>query len=235
PGPSRGRRRELRFLLFLVGGCDMTGGTSISWVMLIALGAFHGINPGMGWLFAVALGMQEGRRAAVIRALVPLGAGHALAVAVAVGAALAMGFAIPLVWLRWPIAAVLVSLGVWRFFRHRHPRWGGMRVSMSGLTVWSFLMATAHGAGLMVLPAFMAMSMSPAGAHAHHMHNAGGDAGAAVFATGLHAAGYLAVTALVAVLVFEKLGVGVLRRAWINLDLIWSAALVATGTLTLMV
>jgi hypothetical protein len=208
--------------------------TSSSWAMLMALGAFHGINPGMGWLFAVALGMQERRRGAVLRALVPLGAGHALAVAGAVGVALAIGFVIPLGWLRWPIAGVLVSLGVLRFFRHRHPRWAGMRVSMTGLTIWSFLMATAHGAGLMVVPVFMGMSMSGTGEHAHHMSGAGVGAGAAVFATGVHAVGYLAVTAFIALLVFEKLGVGILRRAWFNVDLIWSAALVATGALTLM-
>jgi hypothetical protein len=204
------------------------------WVMLMALGAFHGINPGMGWLFAVALGMQERRRGAVLRALVPLGAGHALAVAGAVGAALAIGFVIPLGWLRWPMACVLVSFGALRLFRHRHPRWAGMRVSMGGLTVWSFMMATAHGAGLMVVPVFMGMSMSDAGEHAHHMPAAGPGVGAAFFATGLHAVGYLAVTAFIAVLVFEKLGVGILRRAWFNVDLIWSAALVATGALTLM-
>lgn len=211
----------------------MPGEMTTSWALLMALGAFHGINPGMGWLFAVALGMQEGRRGAVLRALVPLGAGHALAVAVAVGAALAIGIAIPLAWLRWPTAGVLVSLGVLRLFRHRHPRWAGMRVTMGGLTVWSFLMATAHGAGLMVVPVVMGMSMSAAGEHADHVHAAGAGTGAALLATGLHAVGYLAVTAFVAVLVFEKLGVSILRRAWINLDLIWSAALVATGTLTL--
>lgn len=206
----------------------------MSWATLIALGAFHGINPGMGWLFAVALGMQERRRGAVLRALLPLGAGHALAVSSAVGVVLAIGFVMPLVWLRWPIAAVLVSLGVLRFFRHRHPRWAGMRVSMGGLTLWSFLMATAHGAGLMVVPVFMGMSMS--GEHAHHLHSAAGaSAGMAVFATGLHAVGYLVVTAFVALLVFEKLGVGILRRAWFNLDLIWSGALIATGALTLIV
>ena len=212
----------------------MPGEMTMSWAMLMALGAFHGINPGMGWLFAVALGMQEGRRAAVLRALVPLGAGHALAVAVAVGAALALGFAIPLWWLRWPIAGLLVSLGVLRLFRHRHPRWAGMRVSMRGLAMWSFLMATAHGAGLMVVPVVIGMSMSGVGQHAPHLHAAGAGTGAAFVATGFHAVGYLAVTACVAVLVFEKLGVGILRRAWINLDLIWSAALVATGALTLM-
>ena len=148
--------------------------------------------------------------------------------------ALAIGAVIPLGWLRWPMAGVLVSLGVLRFFRHRHPRWAGMRVSMGGLTVWSFLMATAHGAGLMVVPVFVGMSMAERGGHAHHMAAAGAGAGAAFLATGLHAVGYLAVTAFVAVLVFEKLGVGILRRAWFNLDLIWSAALVATGMLTLM-
>ncbi len=213
----------------------MTTETTTSWAMLMALGAFHGINPGMGWLFAVALGMQERRRGAVLRALVPLGAGHALAVAAAVGVALAIGAVIPPGWLRWPLAGVLVSLGVIQFFRHRHPRWAGMRVSMGGLTVWSFLMATAHGAGLMVVPVVLGMSMSGAGEHAHHMPATGADsAGAAFFATGLHALGYLAVTAVVAVVVFEKVGVGILRRAWFNLDLIWSGALVATGMLTLM-
>lgn len=212
----------------------MPGEMTTSWAMLVALGAFHGINPGMGWLFAVALGMQEGRRSAVLRALVPLGAGHALAVAAAVGATLAIGFAIPFEWLRWSMAGVLVSLGVLRLFRHRHPRWTGMRVSMGGLTVWSFLMATAHGAGLMVVPIVMGMSMSGAGEHAHHVHAAGAGRDAAFLAAGLHAVGYLAVTACVAVLVFEKLGVGILRRAWFNVDLIWSGALVATGALTLM-
>ena len=211
----------------------MSNEMTTSWAMLMALGAFHGINPGMGWLFAVALGMQERRRGAVLRALVPLCAGHALAVAFAVGAALAIGFVIPLGWLRWPIACVLVSLGALGLFRHRHPRWSGMRVSMGGLTVWSFLMATAHGAGLMVVPVFMGMSMSGAGEHAHHIPTAGAGAGAAFFATGLHAAAYLIVTAFVALLVFEKLGVGLLRRAWFNLDLIWASALVVTGALTL--
>ncbi|MBZ5644831.1 MAG: hypothetical protein LAO19_18890 [Acidobacteriia bacterium] len=203
-----------------------------SWVVLLALGAFHGINPGMGWLFAVALGMQEGRRSAVLRALLPLGAGHALAVAASIGVALAIGAVVPVAWLRWLTAGVLVSLGVLRAFWHRHPRLVGMRVGMGGLTLWSFLMATAHGAGLMVVPVFVGMTMTGGGGHMHHMPATGAGAGTALVATGLHALGYLGVTALVAVLVFEKLGVGMLRRAWFNLDLIWAATLVATGILT---
>ena len=205
-----------------------------SWTMLMALGAFHGINPGMGWLFAVALGMQERRRRAVLRALLPLGAGHALAVAGAIGAALAIGAVIPPGELRWPIAGMLVALGVVRLFRHRHPRWVGMRVGMGGLTAWSFLMATAHGAGLMVVPVFVGMSM--AGGHMDHLPAAAGtNAGAALLAIGLHAVSYLAVSAFIALLVFEKLGVGILRRAWFNLDLIWAGALVATGLMTIMI
>jgi hypothetical protein len=107
-----------------------------------------------------------------------------------------------------------------------------MRVSMRGLTLWSFLMATAHGAGLMVVPVFVRMSMADEGGHTHHM-GTGAGAGTALLATGLHAVGYLAVTAFIAALVFEKLGVGILRRAWINLDVIWAAALILTGALTL--
>jgi hypothetical protein len=163
-----------------------------------------------------------------------LGVGHALAVTSTVAAALAIGAVIPTAWLRWPLAAALVSLGAIRFLRHRHPRWAGMRVGIAGLTCWSFMMATAHGAGLMVVPVFVGISIADAGAHTHHMGATAADAGTALLACGLHAVGYLAVTAFIAVLVFEKLGVGVLRRAWFNLDLIWAAALMATGTLTLM-
>ena len=202
--------------------------------MLLALGAFHGMNPAMGWLFAVALGLQERRRMAVLRALVPLAAGHALAVAGAVAAALTLGAVIPSGWLRWPLAGVLVWLGIRRLVVHRHPRWTGMRVTMSQLTLWSFLMATVHGAGLMVMPMFVGTSMADRGGHADHMMAPAADAGTAILATGMHAASYLAVTALIALLVFEKLGVGILRRAWFNLDLLWAVTLIASGTLTLV-
>jgi hypothetical protein len=212
----------------------MTSEATTSWAMLMALGAFHGINPGMGWLFAVALGMQERRRGAVLRALLPLGVGHALAVAGAVGAALAIGAAIPLTILRWPVAGVLVTFSVMRFFHHWHPRWVSMRVGMAGLTLWSFLMATAHGAGLMVVPVFVGMSVATDGTHIHHLSGAGTNAASALLATGLHAVSYLMVTAFIALLVFEKIGLGILRRAWFNLDLIWAAALLTTGVVTLV-
>lgn len=206
---------------------------TLSWLALLGLGAFHGINPGMGWLFAVALGMQEKRRGAVYEALLPLAFGHALAVGAAVLIAVAIGAVMPLDVLRWALAAFLVFLGVSRLYRHRHPRSGGMKVGMGGLTLWSFLMATAHGAGLMVVPVFLGMSMN-SGHHAHHGMIAA-RAPTAFLATGVHATGYLVVTAVVAAVVFEKFGVGLLRRAWLNLDRMWAVALIATGILTIAI
>jgi hypothetical protein len=202
--------------------------TSTIWVLL-GLGAFHGINPGMGWLFAVALGMQERRQSAVWRAMIPLTLGHALAIGAVVALVVAAGVVIPVAWLKWPVALMLAGLGVYRLIRHRHPAGGGMRVGMAGLTLWSFLMATCHGAGLMVLPIFM--TMSPAMAHGGHIMNAAN----ASAATLVHGLGYLIVTALIAWVVFAKLGLGMLRKAWFNIDLIWAVALIVTGALTLLV
>lgn len=204
-----------------------------SWTMLVLLGFFHGVNPGMGWLFAVALGMQEGSRRALWRALLPLGFGHALAVGAVILLAVLAGVVVPLRALQLGVAGTLIGLGALRLFRHRHPRWAGMRVGMVGLTVWSFLMASAHGAGLMVLPIFLGMTASPeASCHAVEATQMGGPA-TGLLATLAHGAGYLMVTALAAWIVFEKLGLGLLRKAWINLDLIWAAALLVTGVVTL--
>src|SRR3954451_21839175 len=160
-----------------------------SLITLAALGAFHGLNPGMGWLFAVALGMQDGRRSAVWRALIPLTVGHCLAIAAAVLVAAIAGEALSPHVLRWPIAASLIGLGIWQCFRHLHPRWASMRVGPGALTWWSFLMASAHGAGLMVLPFFISMTTSPEGAACHrHMSSAQATLGGA--ATLVHGVGY---------------------------------------------
>ena len=208
----------------------MTDTTLWSWAGLLTLGAFHGINPGMGWLFAVALGMQERRRAAVYRAMLPLALGHGLAIAAAVAVALLVGAVVPLRVIQWVVAGVLLALGIARVVRHGHPRWVGMQVDMKDLTVWSFLMASAHGAGLMVLPVVLGAASAP-----HHAHHAAMPAASsAVWATIVHSGGYLAVSGAVALLVFEKLGVGLLRKAWINLDLVWAAALVVTSVVVVM-
>jgi len=203
-----------------------------SWIGLVGLGAFHGANPAMGWLFAVAIGLQERRRSALWWALVPLAGGHALAILAAVLVALLAGAVLPPEALRWVVGGGLLVLGVSRLVRHSHPRWVGMQVTRWDLTVWSFLMASAHGAGLMVLPLVLA---GPAGIHHHMGHDASGGTWPAMSATLAHSAGYIVVSAFLAWIVFEKVGVSLLRRAWFNLDLLWAAALLVTSIATLAV
>ncbi len=221
------------------------------WAALLLLGAAHGINPGMGWLFAVATGLQEQRDRAVWRALLPLAAGHFLAVAAAIALAMVIGRVITLEALKWIVATSLITFGVYRLQRHRHPRYGGMRMSMRELTVWSFLMATVHGAGLMAVPFVLGAAGTPGGGGAHAAHGGTGVPGAArgvhalhaslggdqlaLLATLVHTASYLLVTGIVALVVYRRLGLRVLRRGWVNLDVIWAGALIVTGVVALLV
>jgi hypothetical protein len=205
--------------------------------LMLLLGAYHGINPGMGWLFAVALGMQEQKGSAVARSLLPIALGHALAIGGVVLAAVFLGMALPLAAIRYSVAAVLLGLGIYCLVRHRHPRWVRMQVGFRDLTVWSFLMASAHGAGLMVLPVLLASSTVEA-VDKTALHNhipAAADPWAGLLATGVHTIGYLAVTGLIAWIVYGKFGLALLRKAWLNLDVVWAAALIVTGVVTLVV
>jgi len=189
----------------------------------------------MGWLFAVALGMQERSARAVWRALPPLAAGHALAAAGALAVAALVGAAMPPVVLRWVVAAALAGFAVQRLVSGRHPRYGGMRVSPRELVTWSCLMASAHGAGLMLVPFALAAGPAAGAGHAHAVHASAlalsfpGAAAALV-----HTAGYLVVTGLVALVVYHRAGIGVIRRAWVNLDLVWAVALLATAVVTVL-
>lgn len=206
------------------------------WLMLL-LGAYHGLNPGMGWLFAVALGMQEQKGSAVIRSLIPIAIGHALAIGSVVLTATLLGRTLPLGIIRYSVAAILVSLGVYCLLRHQHPRWVRMQVGFRDLTVWSFLMASAHGAGLMVVPVLLGSSKVEAqGQMTGHEHmSASASPLAGMLATGVHTIAYLAVTGLIAWVVYRKIGLAVLRKAWFNFDLLWAAALVVTGIVTLLI
>jgi hypothetical protein len=211
-------------------------GSTALWLMLL-LGAYHGINPGMGWLFAVALGLQEEKGGAVARALVPIAFGHALAVGSVVLAASFLGMAVPREAIRYPVAAVLFGLGIYSLVRHHHPRWVRMQVGFRDLTVWSFLIASAHGAGLMVLPLLLGSSSVEAAEQmaGHHHTSAAASPVAALLATAVHTTAYLAVTGLVAWVVYSKLGLAILRKAWLNLNLVWAAALVVTSLVTLVI
>jgi hypothetical protein len=209
-------------------------GSTALWLMLF-LGAYHGINPAMGWLFAVALGMQEQKGSAVARALVPIALGHALSIGIVVVTAAFLGMALPHESIRCSVAALLFGLGIFSLVRHHHPRWVRMQVGFRDLTVWSFLMASAHGAGLMLLPVLLGSRPVEAADHmaGHHHTFAAASPLAALLATGVHTTAYLAVTGLIAWVVYSKLGVAVLRKAWLNLNLVWAAALVVTSLVTL--
>jgi hypothetical protein len=203
---------------------------------MLLLGAYHGVNPGMGWLFAVALGMQEQRGSAVARSLVPIALGHALAIGSVVMIAAFLGRALPLLTIRYFVAALLVALGIFSLVSHWHPRWVRMRVGFRDLTAWSFLMASAHGAGLMVLPVLLSSSTVEAHAHmaGHNQMPPTASPIAAVVATAVHTVGYLAITGLVAWAFYRRLGLVLLRKTWFNFNLVWAAALIATGLFTLL-
>jgi hypothetical protein len=217
-----------------------TNAWGAAWALL-SLGALHGLNPGMGWLFAVALGMQQGERRAVWRALGPLALGHALAIAAAVAVALGLGLVLPSAGVRWGAAALLIGLGVSQLRGHRHPglgRWrvGGLRASGRELTVWSFIVATAHGAGLMAAPFALRAARSGVAGHSGHASHSSAAMASVVsvdwptlWATGVHTAGYLLVTAVLAMFVYERAALHLVRRVWINFDLVWATALVLTG------
>jgi hypothetical protein len=206
------------------------------WLMLL-LGAYHGLNPGMGWLFAVALGMREQRGSAVGRSLIPIALGHGLAIGIVVLAAAFLGMTLPLAAIRYSVAAILVGLGIFCLIRHQHPRWVRMQVGFRDLTLWSFLMASAHGAGLMVVPVLLGSATVEAQDRmaSHHHMPATANPLAGLLATGVHTMAYLAVTGLIAWVVYRKVGLALLRKAWFNFDLLWAAALVATGLVTLFI
>ncbi len=207
------------------------------WALMALLGAYHGLNPAMGWLFAVALGMQERDRGAVLRALPAIAIGHELALGVVVLVVLGLGALTDPSVLHLGAGLALIAFGIFRFVKPRaHPRWTRAQVNRRELTWWSFLMSSAHGAGLMVAPVLLgagAASEAAAGDHALaavRSHSMSVPAGA--LAITLHVAAMLAVMSVVAIVVYDKLGVAILRRAWVNLDAVWAGAFVMAGLVT---
>ncbi len=197
------------------------------WLVLIALGAFHGLNPAMGWLFAVALGLYRHSRKVVLVSLIPIALGHAAAIAVVVYAVIALGLAIDAKAFRLLAGGLLIAWGLYHLlFGHHHRLHLGLRTGLLGLFAWSFAMATAHGAGMMLIPVLM--PLAEAGEHAHHMP-ATDSLWIATLAVLVHSLAMLITTGIVATVVYEGAGLDVLRRGWINLDAIWTAALIGMG------
>jgi hypothetical protein len=217
------------------------------WLALILLGAYHGLNPAMGWLFAVGLGLQEGRREVVLKAFWPIALGHAAAVTFVVAAVLAAQVVVPLGVLRYVGAGALILFGLYKLIRRKHPRWVGMRVGFRDLAAWSFIMASAHGAGLMLVPVLLKLSGTMQEmehqAHEAHEHWSHGvhlvltDPAvlADIAAVAVHTIAMFAAMAAVALVVYDRLGLMILKRTWFNVDLIWAGALVVAGGIALVV
>jgi hypothetical protein len=199
------------------------------WLALAGLGLFHGLNPAMGWLFAVALGLHRGSQRIVLLSLLPIAVGHAAAVAAVLLAVLALGLVIDHTMLIRLAAIVLIAWAAWHaLYGHQRRMRVGMQTGLLGLVLWSFLMASAHGAGLMLIPA-----LAPICASAASAPQATADAPLALAALGVHSAAMLATIAAVSLIVYHWTGIDFLRRGWINLDLIWVAVLATCGVVLL--
>ena len=197
------------------------------WLVLIGLGAFHGLNPAMGWLFAVALGLYRQSRTTVLVSLIPIAIGHALAIAVVVYAVIVLGIAIDADAFRILSGVLLIAWGLYHLlYGHRHRVRIGFKTGLVGLAVWSFVMATAHGAGMMLIPVLMPLAQ--AGEHAHHMPITD-SLWIGSLAVLVHSLAMLITTGIVAPSVYQWVGLDFLRRGWINLDLLWTAALIVMG------
>ena len=202
------------------------------WLALAGLGAFHGVNPAMGWLFAVALGLHRQSRAVVLESLIPIAVGHALAIGVVAMAVVAVGMTVDQQVIRMVAGGLLIAWAIYhQLYGMRHRVRVGMGVGMVGLGLWSFMMASAHGAGLMLVP--ILVPLAGAGMHAGHSMP-GASLTLVLTAVAVHTLAMLAVTALIAVIVYEWVGVAFLRRGWINLDRVWTGSLVATGLILLI-
>jgi hypothetical protein len=210
-----------------------------AWLTLAGLGAYHGVNPAMGWLFAVSRGMQERSRRAVLRSLLPIAIGHEMSIALVAALVGVLSVLTDSSTLRLVAAIALLCFGVFRFVKpHAHFRWTSMRVTDRELTLWSFLMSTAHGAGLMVAPVLIGLqgSLDRSGARAHDQTDLGvlhAPIGVGAIGISLHVLAMLAVMGVVAVVVYDRLGLKVLRTAWLNTDRLWAGAFVMAAFITL--
>jgi hypothetical protein len=202
------------------------------WLALAGLGAYHGVNPAMGWLFAVALGLHRHSRRVVLTALLPIAIGHALAILAVALAVVLLGIVVDQRTIRLAAGALLIGWAAYHtLYGSRHRVRFGMQVGMLGLGAWSFLMASTHGAGLMLVPVLIPLCLAAAPAQEL---TAAGSLPVALAAVGAHTLAMLATTGVIALAVYDWFGLAFLRKGWINLDLLWTMALVATGLILLL-
>jgi hypothetical protein len=196
------------------------------WLTVAGLGAFHGLNPAMGWLFAVALGLHRRSRRVLWLSLLPIAIGHAVAVAVTLILVVALGLVLDFAMLKVVGGIFILGLAAYHAtYGHRHRVTVGMQTGMTGLGIWSFMMATSHGAGVMLVPAVLALCV----AEGSTSFPLGASISVSLGAVAVHTGAMLAVTGVIAAVVFEWLDLSILRKTWINFGVLWTVALVVTG------
>lgn len=198
------------------------------WFAVILLGLYHGLNPAMGWPLAVANGMTDRRAASVFATLLPLGGGHFAAIAVGLAPFALLGWYVA--WsqaIRIGAGVAVLLFGVFKLVNRRHPRMLA-RIAPTRMAWWSFLMATAHGAGLMLAPFMLGLCAAPGhGDVARALSQA--TMGMALLVAVVHTVVALLAGIAIAWIVYRYLGLGFLRRAWLNLDAVWGVSLVLAG------
>lgn len=209
-------------------------GTLGLWATVVALGIYHGLNPAMGWPLAVANGLSERRDRAVVATLLPLGAGHLLAMALVL-----LPFALLAQLVEWNVALrsaaglLVIGFGIWRLVDRRHPRFLA-RVPPTRLAWWSFLMATAHGAALMLVPITLGLCASSPGQRTAMAALLGSSVATATAVALVHTLAMVLSGVVIAWLVYRWLGLRFLRQGWFNLDALWAASLILTGAAGLL-
>jgi hypothetical protein len=207
------------------------------WLAVVASGIFHGLNPAMGWPLAVSAGLMGGGRRGLLVALGLLALGHLLAMA---GILLPFTLMTAIVQWRRPIrmgaATAVIAFGLWLLVRRRHPRFIA-RIRPTQLALWSFAVATAHGAGLMLVPIYLGLCRAEDLDRGHQAASTliKGDLATAIIVSLVHTAAMILTGGLIALLVYAWLGLRFLSRSWFNLDAVWAWSLVAVGGVALTI
>jgi hypothetical protein len=207
------------------------------WLAVVASGFYHGVNPGMGWPLAVSAGLMERNPRALVSALWPLWVGHLLAMLLVL-----LPFALLVALVEWQrqiqigASLLVIGFGIFRLVNRRHPR-RLARIRPTQLVLWSFAVAIAHGAGLMLVPIYLGLCQASEPDKGHEAAGAliNADLGTAVLVSVVHSALMIAAGGLSAWLVYRYLGLKFVSRSWFNLDATWAVSLIFVGTLALAI
>jgi hypothetical protein len=206
------------------------------WLAIVASGLYHGVNPGMGWPLAVSAGLMGRGRREVVTAMVPLAAGHLVSMLV-----ILLPFALMTALLDWQreirigASVAVIAFGVFRLVNRRHPR-ALARIRPTQLALWSFTIATAHGAGLMLLPIYLGLCSIEEFDKAHQASAIlmAQNSATAIIVSLVHTIAMVVAGGVFALLVYGWLGLKFLSRSWFNLDLVWALSLILIGAFGLL-